>query len=82
MYQAFAYWTSCAIASYEIAASKSKTSASEKQRLHNIATEMLGDLRIYLPPGNDPKDKQELDDCVERLKRAEEYHNPSPKKEA
>jgi hypothetical protein len=70
--QCFAYWTSCAIATFEVADSKKKTSASERTRLHSIAKQMLEDLRIHTPPDDEnPKAKKDYEDCVERLARAE-----------
>lgn len=73
--QCFAYWTSCAIATFEVAAAKKKTSTAERTRLHSIAKLMLEDLRIHTPPGDEnPKAKKDYEDCLERLTRAEEYH--------
>jgi len=76
--QSFAYWTSCAIATYEVAASKKKTSASEKTRLLNIAVAMLDDLRMNTPPGEENlKAKKDYLDCVERLKGAKKDFSPA-----
>lgn len=84
---AFAYWTSCAIANYEIAVSYSTYSKSAQERLRNIAVEMLEDLRGFTPGGADlseltresaPEDwkiaqaKKEYADCVARLNGADE----------
>lgn len=85
--QCFAYWTSCAIANYEIAVSYSTYSKSAQERLRNIASEMLEDLRGFTSGGTDLSEltraataeewkiaqaKKEYLDCVARLNGADE----------
>lgn len=43
--QCFAYWTDCAIATYETSVSYSTFSVSEQNRYHSIAVGMLEDLK-------------------------------------
>jgi hypothetical protein len=71
--QCFAYWTSCAIATYEVAASKKKTSQSELSRLLNIAKEMVEDL-YHFTPADDEKGQKEYQECEERFNKAVDYY--------
>lgn len=71
--QCLAYWTQCAIASYELACDKKSTAQSEKKRLKSIAEDMLADLRANTPPGDeDLAAKKDLQDATERLGRVEQ----------
>lgn len=45
--QSLAYWTEVAIATYEVAASKKKTSQYELKRLHGIAENMVIDCKTF-----------------------------------
>lgn len=72
MLQIFAYWTDCAVATYSWAALKKGTPKSERQRLYNIAKEMVADLIQFNASTLDPttdKDKQELARIEDRLAR-------------
>jgi hypothetical protein len=74
----FAYYTQCAIASYSGACSRRSTAKSEKDRLKSIAEGMIEDLRIHTPTTGEQyevaKAAKELQECVERLQKQEEYN--------
>lgn len=73
MLQIFAYWTDCAVATYSWAALKKSTPKSERQRLYNIAREMLADLIQFNASTLDPTTDEDRAECArieDRLARA------------
>ena len=67
--ETFAYWTQCAIATYEMLTTRKSASASDKNRAHNIAKEMVEDLRMFTPLVE--KNKKDFEACWNRLKATE-----------
>lgn len=78
MLQIFAYWTDCAIATYEVAGLRKGTSKADLRRFRSIALEMLVDLQQFNASTLNPtteKDKEEYKRVQERFTKSEETHN-------
>jgi hypothetical protein len=49
MIGALGYWASCAVATYEVAASRKSTSKADLNRLKSIAEGMIADVELFGP---------------------------------